>query len=102
MRVMRPFAIVEVTMLPWRRPGALNSAAYFAAPVTFATPSTRDVAVAVDGGMGFLDGACLTATTAAGHALHSLACGPYRRHRRRSLKVFACYPLQRRADRLRL
>ena len=45
MRAMRPFAIVEQTMLAWARPGTLNSAAYLAAPVTLAKPSTRDVAV---------------------------------------------------------
>ena len=47
MRVMRPFVIVAATMLAWARPGVLNSAAYFAAPVTFATPSTRDVALPI-------------------------------------------------------
>ncbi len=47
MRVMRPFVIVAATMLAWARPGVLNSAAYFAAPVTFAMPSTRDVAVPI-------------------------------------------------------
>ena len=47
MRVMRPLAIVEQTTLAWARPGTLNSAAYFAAPVTFAMPSTRDVAVPI-------------------------------------------------------
>src|SRR5947209_5256477 len=45
MRATRPFAIGEVTMLPYARPGSLNSPAYFAAPVTLAGPSTRDVAV---------------------------------------------------------
>ena len=45
MWVMRPLAIVEQTMLAWARPGTLNSAAYFAAPVTLARPSMRDVGV---------------------------------------------------------
>jgi len=45
MRSMRPLAIVDVTTLACARPGVLNSAAYFAAPVTLAGPSTRDVAV---------------------------------------------------------
>jgi len=47
MRRMRPFPIVDDTTLAWARPGTLNSAAYFAAPVTFARPSTRDVAVPI-------------------------------------------------------
>ena len=38
---------VEQTTLAWARSRTLNSAAYFAAPVTFATPSTRDVAVPI-------------------------------------------------------
>jgi hypothetical protein len=45
MCTMRPLAMLDVTTLPWARPGALYSAAYFAAPVTLARPSTRDVAV---------------------------------------------------------
>jgi hypothetical protein len=45
MRAIRPLAIVAVTTQAWARPGTLNSAAYLAAPVTFAGPSTRDVAV---------------------------------------------------------
>jgi hypothetical protein len=47
MRAMRPLAIVDVTTLAYARPGVLNSAAYFAAPVTLARPSTRDVAVPI-------------------------------------------------------
>ncbi len=43
MRRMRPFAIVDDTTLAYARPGALNSAAYFAVPVTFARPSTREM-----------------------------------------------------------
>ena len=43
--VSNAFLIVDVTTLPWASPGTLNSAAYFAAPVTLARPSTRDVAV---------------------------------------------------------
>src|SRR5262249_38596968 len=44
-RAMRPLAIVAHTTLPWRRPATLWSAAYLAAPVTFARPSMRAVAV---------------------------------------------------------
>src|ERR1043166_6205657 len=47
MRVMRPLAMVDVTMTPWARPGALHSPAYLAAPVTLARPSTRDVGVPI-------------------------------------------------------
>src|SRR4051794_13068427 len=42
---MRPLGIVASTTNPWRRPSVANSPAYLAAPVTFARPSTRDVAV---------------------------------------------------------
>jgi hypothetical protein len=40
---IRPRAIVPRTMKPWARFGAPYSAAYFALPVTFATPSTRPI-----------------------------------------------------------
>src|SRR5262249_53513826 len=43
MRLIRPLAIAEETTKPCARPGTLYSAAYFAAPVTFAWPSMRDV-----------------------------------------------------------
>jgi hypothetical protein len=45
MDLIRPFAIALETTTPWARSGALYSAAYFAAPVTFARPSTRLCAV---------------------------------------------------------
>ena len=45
MRAILPLAIVDATTLPWARLAASTSAAYFAAPVTFAGPSTRDVGV---------------------------------------------------------
>ena len=41
--LMRPLAMAEVTTTPCARPGTLYSAAYFAAPVTFARPSMREV-----------------------------------------------------------
>src|SRR5258705_13668263 len=47
MRRMRPFAIVDDTTLAYARPGVLNSAAYFAAPVTFARPSAREGGVPI-------------------------------------------------------
>ena len=40
--LIRPFAILLETTKPCARPGTLNSAAYFAWPVTLAGPSTRD------------------------------------------------------------
>src|SRR5690348_14487189 len=40
---MRPLAMADVTAKPYANPGTLCSAAYFAAPVTLACPSTRDV-----------------------------------------------------------
>src|SRR5215510_3387144 len=43
MRLIRPLAMVEETTQPCARPGTLYSAAYFAAPVTFARPSMREV-----------------------------------------------------------
>jgi hypothetical protein len=43
--VTRPRVIALDTTTPWTRSGALNSAAYFAAPVTLAGPSTRLCAV---------------------------------------------------------
>src|SRR5688500_14760280 len=39
--VILPFATVPSTMKPYATFGTWNSAAYFALPVTFATPSTR-------------------------------------------------------------
>src|SRR5262245_65650234 len=42
MDLMRPLAMALETTKPWARWGVLNSAAYFAIPVTLATPSTRD------------------------------------------------------------
>src|ERR1051326_6350254 len=45
MRAMRPLAIAEVTTNPCARPGTSYSAAYLAAPVTLARPSTREVAM---------------------------------------------------------
>src|ERR1700739_2281056 len=54
MRAMRPLAIVDVTTLACARPGVSNSPAYFAAPVTLARPSTRDVAVPMSAVMGLL------------------------------------------------
>src|SRR5262245_24303422 len=42
MDLMRPLAMALETTKPWARWGVLNSAAYFAVPVTLATPSTRD------------------------------------------------------------
>src|SRR5262245_54572687 len=42
MDLMRPLATALETTKPWARSGLLNSAAYFAVPVTLATPSTRD------------------------------------------------------------
>src|SRR6266568_319963 len=43
MRLIRPLAMADETTTPCARPGTLYSAAYFAAPVTFARPSTREV-----------------------------------------------------------
>src|SRR4051812_31907123 len=43
MRLIRPLAIADETTDPCARWGTLNSAAYFAAPVTFARPSMREV-----------------------------------------------------------
>src|SRR5436309_6096715 len=43
MRLIRPLAMADETTKPCARPGTLYSAAYFAAPVTFARPSTREV-----------------------------------------------------------
>src|SRR6185437_6708992 len=43
MRLIRPLATVAETTTPCARPGTLYSAAYFAVPVTFARPSTREV-----------------------------------------------------------
>src|SRR5262249_11240861 len=43
MRLIRPLAIAEETTTPCAREGTLYSAAYFAAPVTFARPSMREV-----------------------------------------------------------
>ena len=45
MCAMRPFGIVDSITKPKARPGALNSPAYLASPVTLARPSTREVAV---------------------------------------------------------
>src|ERR1051325_6364076 len=45
MRAMWPLAMAEVMTNPCARPGTLYSAAYLAAPVTLARPSTRDVAM---------------------------------------------------------
>src|ERR1700751_3689642 len=42
-RLMRPLAMVDETTTPWASPGTLYSAAYFAAPVTLAGPSTREI-----------------------------------------------------------
>src|SRR4029077_15681325 len=69
MRRIRPLAMVDVTTLPWARPVALNSPAYFAAPVTFARPSTRDVGVAMYDVMDLLTcSACCPAVAAYGPA----------------------------------
>src|SRR5215510_3337933 len=43
MRLMRPLAMADETTTPCAREGTLYSAAYFAAPVTFARPSMREV-----------------------------------------------------------
>jgi hypothetical protein len=40
-------AILDVTTLPNASEVSLNSAAYFAAPVTLARPSTRETAVPI-------------------------------------------------------
>ena len=45
MRAMRPLAMVDVDDAAIGEAGTLNSPAYFAAPVTLARPSTRDVGV---------------------------------------------------------
>src|SRR6476660_6354518 len=45
MLAMRPFAIVDETTLAKARSGAMNSPAYFAAPVNLSRPSTREVGV---------------------------------------------------------
>src|SRR5690349_7107408 len=47
MRRIRPFAIVDDTTLAYARPGVLNSAAYFAEPVTFARPSARETGLPI-------------------------------------------------------
>src|SRR5258705_7520583 len=47
MRLMRPLAMLEVTTAACARSCVLYSAAYFAAPVTFARPSMRDVGVPI-------------------------------------------------------
>src|SRR5882672_9337370 len=43
MCLIRPLAMADDTTTPCARPGTLYSAAYFAAPVTFARPSMREV-----------------------------------------------------------
>src|ERR1051326_5650342 len=45
MRATRPLAMAEVMTNPCARPGTLYSAAYLAAPMTLARPSTREVAM---------------------------------------------------------
>src|ERR1051326_7960671 len=45
MRATRPLAMAEVMTNPCARPGTSYSAAYLAAPVTLARPSTREVAM---------------------------------------------------------
>jgi hypothetical protein len=47
MRAMRPLAMMDVTTLACARPVVFYSPAYFAAPVTLARPSTRDVAAPI-------------------------------------------------------
>src|SRR5262249_18473879 len=46
-RLMRPLAMLDVTTAACASPCVLYSAAYFAAPVTFARPSMRDVGVPI-------------------------------------------------------
>jgi hypothetical protein len=43
MCLIRPFAMVAETTKPCAKPGTLYSAAYLAAPVTLARPSTREI-----------------------------------------------------------
>ena len=53
-------AMVEVTTLAYTRLGALNSPAYWARPVTFARPSTRDVEVPIYDVMTLTGSSCWT------------------------------------------
>src|SRR5438874_11275543 len=72
MLAIRPLAMREATTQPWARPDTLYSAAYFAAPVTFARPSTREVAMPMYDVRDLLGGLGLAMPPAVGPA----SCAP--------------------------